>query len=362
MSDAATFELQMSRFIRASRERVYDALVREDLLRLWKCPRGMTVTEIDVDHRVGGAWRLVMRSRDGSLFKIRGVYCELEPPRRVAYTWQWEEGPMPGPTTLVEVDLSERDGGTLLEMRHSGFPAQAALAGHERGWNSTYARLVDLLDPRGSAATLTLYGVGPSSYTRTARLALAEKGIAYTLEACGPHSPGILAVNPFGRLPALTDGDLALYETSAIVRYLDECFDGPRLVPGSIVERAVCEQWVSVFNSTFYAQFVLGYIRPSLFPSGADGQPERAPIEQALAEMPVSLALIDGAYAKSTWLAAETLSMADLFLMPMLAYLERLPDGPRLLAATPHLRRALAAMRERPSFPATDPGGRFTTA
>ncbi|MGZ5186097.1 MAG: SRPBCC domain-containing protein [Caldimonas sp.] len=357
MSDSPAFELTMTRLIRAPRERVYDAFVNEEALRVWKCPRGMRVAEIAVDHRPGGAWRMVMQSRDGSLFRVGGVYRELRRPERLAYTWQWEEGAMAGVETLVTVSFSERDGATLLEMRHTGLPSATARDGHARGWNGTLNKLTDLLDPRGSAATITLFGLAPSSYTRTARLALAEKGIAYTFSECMPHGPEILAVNPFGRLPALTDGDFALYETSAIVRYLDECFDGPRLIPESIAERARCEQWTSAFNGQVYDAVVVRYIRQYFFPKG--DQPDRAVIDSALAGMPATLAIFDRGYAGSSWLAGETISMADLFLMPVLAYLERMPEGPALLAATPHLRRVLAAMRERPSFSATEPPGRF---
>ena len=79
----------------------------------------------------------------------------------------------------------------------------------------------------------------------------------------------------------------------------------------------------------------------------------------ALVQLPALLAIVEAGYAKSAWLAGEALSMADLFYMPVLAYLERMPEGPRLLEATPNLRRALAAMRARPSFSATEPTGRF---
>jgi len=77
------------------------------------------------------------------------------------------------------------------------------------------------------------------------------------------------------------------------------------------------------------------------------------------AGLPATLGIVDRGYAKSAWLAGDALSMADLFFMPVLAYLERMPEGPRLLEATPHLRRALAAMRARPSFSATEPTIRF---
>ncbi len=360
MNEGAPFELTMTRLIRAPRDRVYDAFVTEAALRVWQCPRGARVSELEVDARPGGAWRMVMQSRDGTSFKVGGVYRELSRPDRIAYTWQWEEGPMgSGAATLVEVTLSERDGETWLEMRHSGFAAAAARDAHARGWNGPLNKLSGLLDPRGSAATVTLFGLPPSSYTRTARLALAEKGVPYTFFECGPHGADILAVNPFGRLPALTDGDFAVYETSAIIRYVDESFDGPALLPGSIAERARCEQWTSAFNAYVYDAVVARCIRQYFFPRGEGGQPDRAMIDAALAEMPKTLAILDAGYAKSSWLAGDSISMADLFVMPVLAYLARMPEGPQLLAATPHLRRALEAMRQRPSFSATEPTGRF---
>ena len=359
MSEAAPFELTLTRLIRAPREHVYDAFVDAAALRVWKCPRGMHVAEIAVDARVGGAWRLTMRSRDGSQFKVGGVYRELRRPDRIVYTWQWEEGPMAGVSTLIEVNFSERDGDTRLEMLHTGFPAAPARDAHGHGWNGTLNKLTELLDPRGTAASLTLYGLAPSTYTRTARLALAEKDVAFTFHECGPHGPDILAVNPFGHLPALTDGDFALYETSAIARYVDECFDGPPLLPTTIRARALCEQWVSAFNAVVYDLVVRRYVRQYFFPSGEGGQPNRAVIDAALAEMPVVLAIVDRGYAKAPWLAGDQLSIADLFLMPVIAYLERLPEGARLLEATPWLRHALAAMQQRPSFPATEPTGRF---
>ena len=359
MSDDASFELTMTRLIRAPRERVYDAFVSADALRVWQCPRSMRVTELSLDARPSGAWRMTMLSRDGTAFKVGGVYRELRRPDRVAYTWQWEEGPMAGGATLVEVTLSDRDGATWLEMRHSGFASAAARDAHMRGWNGPLGKLTDLLDPRGTAASIALYGLPPSTYTRTARLALAEKDIAYTFHECGPHGPDILAVNPFGRLPALTDGDFAVYETSAIIRYLDDCFEGPSLLPATIVGRAVCEQWTSAFNAYIYDAVVRRYIRQYFFPSGQDGQPDRAAIDAALVAMPATLGILDAGYARSAWLAGESLSMADLFVMPVLAYLARMPEGPQLLSVTPHLRRALEAMRQRPSFSATEPTGRF---
>ncbi len=358
MNAPERFELQQTRFIRAPREKVFDAFVDEQALRAWKCPRGMSIPEGHSDARSGGSWQVTMQARDGSRFVVGGTYRELRRPERLVYSWQWQgdASPMPGVETLIEVDFVERDGGTDVRLRHSGFPAAAARDGHGQGWASTLNRLVDLLAARGSAATLTLLGDARSTYTRTVRMALAEKGLAYTLQPCAPHSAEIMAVHPFGRIPALRDGEIALFETSAIVRYLDESFGaGALLLPGSVLARATCEQWVSAINAYLYDTMVRRYVLQYIFPRGEGGQPDRAVIDAALKEIPAQLAALDKAYSACDWLAGGNLSMADLFVAPILAYVERMPEAAALLAAVPNLRRAQATLRARASFTGTDP-------
>ena len=358
MNAPERFELQQTRFIRAPRDKVFDAFTEEALLRQWHCARGMSVVHCRCEPRAGGQWQLGMQARDGTRLAVGGTYREVQRPERLVYTWAWQGGnsPMAGLETLVEVSFIERDGGTELHLRHSGFPAAAACEAHAAGWRSTLNRLLDQVDERGSAATLTLYGDPRSSYTRSVRMALAEKGLAYTLQRCAPHSPEILAVHPFGRVPALRDGETTLFESSAIVRYLDECFgSGPTLLPGTPLARALCEQWVSAVNAYLYDTMVRRYVLQHLFPQGADGRPDRGVIDAALQEMPAQLAALDKAYGGSDWLAGGALSMADLFVAPILAALERMPEGPALLAAAPNVQRAQAALRRRDSFIRTDP-------
>lgn len=355
MNAPEVFELQMSRHIRAPRERVCDAFLSASELRLWMCPRGMTVAEASADPRVGGRWGIAMQARDGSRFVVGGEYREVARPERLVFTWQWEGGPMPGLQTLVEVTFTAQEGGTLVRMRHSGFPAAAAREGHAQGWNATLNKLTEQLDPRGSAATLTLLGDARSTYTRTARMGLAEKGVAVTLQGCSPQSPELLAVNPFGRIPAFRDGDFELYETSAILRYVDESFDGPALLPGTIAERARCEQWISATNAYFYDTMVRRYVLQYVFPRGQGGVPDAGVIAAAVKEMPAQLAVLDRACERSEYLAGAAVSLADLFIAPILAYVELMPEGKALLAAAPHLMRTQAKVRERASFTSTQP-------
>src|SRR5262249_39804522 len=163
------------------------------------------------------------------------------------YTWQAEQGPANDITTLIEVRLTPKDGGTVLHMRHTGFPTTAARDSHSSGWQSTFNRLSDFVDVEGSAGTVTLFGDPRSSYTWTVRLGLAEKGVKYRLETRTPHTPEQLALHPFGRIPALRDGEIELYEARAILGYVNEAFDGPSLIStAGITARARSEQWISV--------------------------------------------------------------------------------------------------------------------
>ena len=108
-----------------------------------------------------------------------------------------------------------------------------------------------------------LYGLERSVYTRIARLALEEKGVAYTLhevEIFGPDGvpPAHRERHPFGRIPAFAHGDFQLYETAAITRYVDEAFDGLALQPADAARRARMNQIISVLDAYAYRPMVWG--------------------------------------------------------------------------------------------------------
>jgi glutathione S-transferase len=358
MNAPERFTLNMQRFIRAPREKVYDAFTTEAGLTAWMGPRGMTVRSATVDPRIGGDWRVEMSNRDGFTLAVGGRYQQMERPSRLVYSWKWEgeRNPMPHLETLIEVTFDEKHGGTELRMAHSGFPAAAAREGHNQGWMSTFNKLNDYLDPRGSAGTVTLLGDARSSYTRTVRMALLEKAVAYTLQEAAPHSAAIRAAHPFGRIPALRDGDLELWESAAIINYLDESFDtGISLRPGSILDRARCTQWISAVNCYLYDTMIRRYLLQVLFPRDPAGKPDRAIIDTALAEIPAQLDALEQAYARSDYLAGASLSAADLFVAPILAGLQFMPEGGRLMETYPNILRAQNLIRQRPSFTSTQP-------
>jgi glutathione S-transferase len=362
MTARDTLDLTVTRTIRAPRQKVYDAFVKPELVRQWFGPRGFTVTRADIDARIGGRYRMAMRPKTGETYTVAGEYRELSPPDRLSFTWKWQEEPMNAlPETLVTVTLTERRAAhgveTEVKLLHSGFPAAGPRDAHAHGWSSQMNDLVDLTDARGSAASLTVIGDPRSAYVRTVRMALAEKGLAYTFEPAAPHSEAVTAINPFGRVPAFRDGDFACYETSAIVRYLDECFDGPALIAGNTEKRAAMEQWVSLYNSHGYDAMVRRYVLQYVFPKGSDGAPDRKVIEGALPDIEKQLGVFDRAYGSRDVLVGETITLADLLLAPPVFYLGMFPEGKALLAKVPNVMRAHASIAARDSFKATMPPG-----
>ena len=357
-TQAATFELEMTRFIRAPREKVFEALTDEAAMAAWHCPRGLHVGEVSTDLRVGGRYRITMVTRDGVEHGSSGVYQAIERPTFLAYTWTWDgEGDVATRTTLIEVSLAEKEGGTQLHMRHTGFPDAAVRDDHSQGWTSVFNRLVDYLDPDGTAGNVVVVGSPISPYIRAVRMALAEKGIAYTLKSAKPHSPDIDAIHPFGRIPAMYDGPLRFYETRAILRYIDEAFDGPSLMPASgVTSRARAEQWYSALDDYGYDAIIKRFVLQYMFPSGEGGQPNRAIIDAALPDIDRVLSTLDAGYGTRDFLVGNGPCIADYLAAPLLYSLSQMPEGPALLAKYPNVQRALAGMQARPSFIAAEPG------
>lgn len=349
MNRTATFELTLTRLIRAPREKVFDAFVTEAGMKGWMCPRGMTIPELKLDARVGGGFRLTMRAKDGDQFTAVSQYREITRPERLVYTWQWVGERMPNMETLITVTLAAREGGTEVRMTHSGFPDAAMCESHREGWGSCLNRLADMLDAEGTAASVALQGDPRSTYTRTARIGLLEKGIKYKMQQCAPHTPEILAVHPWGRIPVFCDGDMRLFETSAILRYVEEAFPGPTLLPQNIRDRAVAEQWVSAINSYFYDLAVRRYVLQYVFK-----KEDRSVLEAAAKELPAVLQHFERGYARP-FLAGQNPTLPDYFLAPIVGYLESFPESKAALAGCPKLMRAHAAVKERASWKETQP-------
>jgi glutathione S-transferase len=113
-------------------------------------------------------------------------------------------------------------------------------------------------------AEVTTYGVPQSTYTRTCCMTCEEKGIGYERLDAAPHSPAIFADKPTGKIPGFRPGDLVLWETSAITRYLDETFGGARLQPADPIARARMNLWISMVNETIGQTMIRDIVLPRL--------------------------------------------------------------------------------------------------
>lgn len=211
-------------------------------------------------------------------------------------------------------------------------------------------------------ATMNLYGLERSVYTRIARLALEEKGVAYSLhetEIFGPDGvpPEHVARHPFGRIPVLEHEGFLLYETAAITRYVDESGAGPALQPADPRARARMNQVVGILDSYAYRPMVWGVFVERVRLPLSGGVPDEAKVAQSLAAARTCLSALASIIECTPFLVAPRLTLADLHAFPILAYLALAPEGRQLLAEYPMLERWLSMMRARDSVQRT--GSRY---
>jgi uncharacterized protein YndB with AHSA1/START domain len=144
MTTQTANSLRVTREINASVERVFEAWTDQDRLLAWFCPKDMEVAAASVDLRVGGRYRVSMRSPDGRTYTAVGEYREITAPDRLCFTWDWEEEEYGAGETLVTVELREIGDSTEVALTHEGFANQEAVDSHTEGWNSCFDRLENL--------------------------------------------------------------------------------------------------------------------------------------------------------------------------------------------------------------------------
>lgn len=204
-----------------------------------------------------------------------------------------------------------------------------------------------------------LHGYRPSVYVRVARLALAEKGVAYDRVEVNPFAPDVpaeyLALHPFNRVPTLVHDGFVLYETGAITRYIDRAFAGPPLQPADPRALARMDQIIGIVDAYAYWPLVRQvYVHAVALPRRGEASDPKE-IAGGLAAATKVLVALEGLAADAAFLVGPTLSLADLHLLPMVAYFSEAPEGAALLARHERLKNWFEHMTTRPSFAATDP-------
>ncbi len=197
-------------------------------------------------------------------------------------------------------------------------------------------------------AALKIHGLSPSTFTRTVRLACHEKGIDYELVDAMPST--IDPLNPFRKLPAITHGDVTLYESIAILRYLERVFPGPKLWPDDVVAAAICDQWArSVADSLANASLRYFAARAGFLSVPAEMA------QRYLAKTAEVMPIFDRQLGEHRFLAGNSLTVADLYLFPLYAYFPDIAELKAIADKAPNCNRWAAEMAARPSVKATEP-------
>jgi len=201
---------------------------------------------------------------------------------------------------------------------------------------------------------ITIYGIPRSNYVRACCMTALEKGATFDrAHVSFRHlfTDKHRAVHPFLKVPSMRHGDVLVWESTAIMRYLDGTFGEPGVLePSGFAERIEHEQWLSAVNHSIDLDFVRKYALEYTFPKGPDGTPDKARIDKALPNMRRDLGILDGRLSGGVYLVGGQLTLADILLHNTLDVLNRTDEGAGLLAEAPNVARAMTTIAARPSF------------
>lgn len=177
---------------------------------------------------------------------------------------------------------------------------------------------------------IKLWGFDGSTYVRTVKMVLSEKGetgfeqVPVNVLEGEPKSPEHLVRHPFGKVPVLDHDGLRIIETSAIVRYLNDVLPERSLIPASPRDRARMDMIIGLVDSYGYAALLGGVSAFHLFPDFVGGKDEDARAS-GITNGRKLLEFAMKTRGPSPFIAGD-LSLADLYLAPILAYVAMTPD------------------------------------
>lgn len=205
-----------------------------------------------------------------------------------------------------------------------------------------------------------VYGPALSTYVWSARLALAEKGVAHELVDVpfGAHrEEPHLTRHPFGKVPAFEHDGFELYETQAILRYVDERFPGFPLQSPDVHEFSRMNQIIGIVDAYGWAAIAGGVLVNRVVKPRMGLTADEAAIAAALPRARLVLSEIARLQGDREFLAGERVSLADVMAAPLLYLFSRVPDGEAPIAEHSGLAAWLRRMAERQSFQVTKPPG-----
>lgn len=175
-----------------------------------------------------------------------------------------------------------------------------------------------------------LYGFDASTYVRTVRMLLAEKGADYdqvpvNVLAGEPRQPEHLARHPFGKVPVLDHDGVRILETSAITRYLDTVLPGDSLIPENPRDRARMDMAIGIIDAYGYGSLIGAVAAYHLFPDLVGGVSEEARSE-GIARSKLVLGELMKVRGDSPFIAGDKQTLADFYVAPICFYVALTPD------------------------------------
>lgn len=212
---------------------------------------------------------------------------------------------------------------------------------------------------------LVIYGIPGSPFVRAVQIAAEEKGAPWRIHALQPgetKGEEHLKRHPWGRMPAVEHDGFGLYETQAIVRYIDQVFPGVSLQPADTRSAARMNQVIGINDWYLFpkAVAVIGFQRivgPALMGLTTD----EAVVAAAVPEAERSVKALEAIIGQHPYLAGDAFSLADVMVGPQMDFLGATPEGEALLKGS-RLGGWLERVRGRPSFEATLPPPMFRKA
>ncbi|WP_067561542.1 glutathione S-transferase family protein [Halofilum ochraceum] len=204
---------------------------------------------------------------------------------------------------------------------------------------------------------IVLYGFDGSTYVRTVRMLLAEKGADYdqvqvnVLEG-EPRQPEHLERHPFGKVPVLDHDGMRILETSAITRYLNDVLEGPSFIPDNPKDRARMDMAIGLFDSYGYGALV-GVAGYHLFP-GFLGNPDEAFRKQSIEDARKVLTELMKIRGDSKYIAGDKPTLADLYLAPACFYVSLTDDAAKVFDV-PGFQEWWDRFQQLESYRATEP-------
>jgi glutathione S-transferase len=197
-----------------------------------------------------------------------------------------------------------------------------------------------------------VYGFPRSTFVNIVRLVLTHKEVPYSFHDLEPvmGKPEHLALHPFDRVPILRHGDFTIYETSAIVSYVDEAFAGPKLTPEDVRARGRMNQWISAVNSYYYPYMIYHVTHERLvFPELGIVSDEKV-VAHALPKVELGLGILERELSHGQdYVLGDELTLADFFILPSTFAFSLTDEGRKLYPKFPAFSRWRERMENLPT-------------